>query len=326
MPSSILAGTKSAARIEPISPTNRVEPGQEVVFESVILYEGIERDPDALSFIIKSPTGVPTIYTSDVDEELEHVDIGKYRIKITIPLAQNSVGTWAWTWTATGGFSSEVVGETEVHDVPDSVTLTVQDTNVQPIQRALISVFRGPALVQQRRTDDSGQAQFPLRDGFYTVEVQKDGYRASPVYLTVSGATAAIVTATRLVEQQIPILKLCRVWGHVIDMSGIPLPDTNVYIEPVGMSMQAFVSSGTGAVNQFNQGVAREKRAIRTRASDGYWEVDLLQGSIVRIYCPALGLQRVFRVPEETMVNLADIRTDVPMPSVGASRDRIPYV
>jgi hypothetical protein len=327
MPSAILAGARSAAKITVVDPTERVEPGQIVTFSATIFNEGVETDPTSLTFTLRDPQGTEVLYTYGSNAEMEHKEEepGRYSITLVIPHGATSVGAWAWAWRASGDFVHEVLGETQVQDEADTVTLTVQNEEAEPAEDMTISVFQGQTFIAQRKTNELGQAKFNLPDGRYEVESRLAGWRAPTVYLVVKGPSAAIITAQRLVHHVVPVLKLCRIYGHVIDSGGQAIPGVKVWVQPVGMSMRAWASSGVGA-NPYNQGVSREQRGTIARSSDGYWEFDLLQNTVVRIFIPDTGLQRIVTVPEVNAINLAEITQDTRVSRVGYSREGVPFV
>lgn len=330
MSGSITAVSRSAAYVDADNVSDRIEPGNTVQFDAVIRYQDVDTDPIDLILRVTNPSGVHTVYTYGVDPELTKTTIGQYHAEIVIPDLQSSVGTWQWQWLADGeGFSTQISGETVVSDEKDTVTITVQDADEVLVSSALVSVFNiHGGLVTQKKTNISGVASMVLEDGTYQVEIEKEGFRAPLTKLVVSGSSAAVITAIDLkIQAPIPTLRLCRIYGHVIDMTGHPFIDADVLVEPVGVAVRAYVRQGGSGINPLNQGVMRDKRAIRARNSDGYWEIDLVCGSIIRINIPSLGLIRMFRVPEVAAINLADVRTDVTSASLGAATgERYPLV
>jgi hypothetical protein len=322
MSSSITAMGRTTSHIDADNAKDRIEPGQAVTFDAATHLNEVDTDPTELTFKVISPTGITTTYVYGDDPEITRLQTGHYRIEFPVPAGQNSVGTWKWSWDATGVVAAHLSGELVVSDSADQVTLTVLDPEAVPVVDALISVFRGSTLITQRRTNASGVGVVHLEDGIYQVEVAKDGYRTPTTSLIVSGTTGATITSTDLKTQGLaPTLRLCRVFGHVLDVSGQPMMDVNILAEPVGVSVRAFVSRYGGVgINPVNQGVARDRRMVRARSSDGYWEIDLLCGSIVKLSIPAMGVIRIFRVPNSNSINLADVRTDVGQPSLGSMR------
>jgi hypothetical protein len=321
MSSSITAMGRTANRVNTDNTRDRVEPGQVVTFDAVTHLNEVDTDPTELTFQVTDPSNDTTLYTYGTDVEIVRDQIGHYQIAFTVPNEQDSVGTWAWEWVASGVVNTRVSGELVVSDKEDPVTLTVLDPDTTPVKEALVSVFRNGTLVDQGRTDATGVVKMGLEDGVYQVEVQKDGYRTPVTSLIVSGVTGATITSTDLKTQGLaPVVRLCRVFGWLIDVTGQPMIEANVHIEPVGVALRAFVQRNGIGVNPVNQGVARDRRMIRARETDGYWEVDLLQDSLVKIHIPSLGFTKIFRVPRVNSINVADIRTDVGQPSLGSLR------
>lgn len=66
-------------------------------------------DPDALSVIVKSPSGTKTTYTYGTDSEIERDAVGMYELH----LQMDAIGIWLldviWQWTTTPGYKVESV-------------------------------------------------------------------------------------------------------------------------------------------------------------------------------------------------------------------------
>lgn len=322
MSSSITAMGRVASRIDADRGLGRYEPGQVVTFDAVTHLNEVDTDPTLLTFEVTDPAGDTRLYTYGTDPEIVQNEIGHFRATLAVPNSQTSVGTWKWEWIATGnGIDTQVSGELVVSDKEDLVTLTVNDPETAPVVDALISIFKGANLIRQARTDAAGKALVDLEDGIYQVEVQKGGYRTPTTSLIVNGSTGATIVSTNLhTHGPAPVFRLCRVYGWLLDVTGQPMVEANVHVEPVGVSIRAFVQRNGVGANPVAQGVARDRRMIRANDTDGYWEVDLLQDSLVKLHIPSMGLTRVFRVPRVNAINVADIRTDVGQPSLGTMR------
>jgi hypothetical protein len=91
------------------------------------------------------------------------------------------------SWASSGGGSGS-----------NAVVLTVTDTDDAPVESAAVRVTKGvESWVLQ--TDASGEADFSIDDGSWTVRINRQGYEQfTPVTLVVSGVTAETYELTAL--------------------------------------------------------------------------------------------------------------------------------
>lgn len=306
----LYASSFPSSYLDEDTPSNRIEPGDEVCLSCTILYRGTETDPDDLTLKVTSPGGVETVYVLNEDEDLVREDPGKFRLNFTVPGVAESVGDWSYQWDVTGSFSLSTAGTFKVSDVPDTNTISLVDDQNNPVAGAKISVFKNNVLVAFGITGPTGTFDIPLEDGDYKLEVQKPGWRFPKGTLhSINGSGTLTVIGMNLGSVVIPALNLCRLFGYIFTPTGTPVRE-RIVVAAVGEDIRAFADGqiGGGAMRG-NVGITRDKMIIHSRIEDGYWEVELVRGALVEVMIPSMSVIKRFRVPEESAVNLADVRT-----------------
>lgn len=289
-------------------------PGQTAKIDLTVLLNGVETDPDALSITVTDPAGVPTTYVYSVDANVVRDELGRYYANVLIPAGAASVGVWSYEWAITGSFTGTLAGTFNVYSEPTALTITVEDSGATPVPGARVDVFGRDSgmltLVASGVTDALGQFVPSLTDGLLLVSTSLAGWRFPDANVTKVGAVAATVTGTDLGITAAPTFSLCRLYGHITWSDGRGLGDVTILVRPVGADIRAMLPQSASGVEPNSLGIMREPRELRSRASDGYWECELVQGSEVEISVPSLGWTRRFRVPVEDALSWADIRPD----------------
>ncbi|WMT09175.1 carboxypeptidase regulatory-like domain-containing protein [Natrinema thermotolerans] len=89
--------------------------------------------------------------------------------------------------------------ETDASDDLRPLTTVVENRSGEPIDTATVTVDTGPDSSKQESVNGSGEAEFSLADGEYTVTANADGYRPSNETVGVDGDA---VTKTLTLEQR----------------------------------------------------------------------------------------------------------------------------
>jgi hypothetical protein len=223
----------------------------------------------------------------------------------------DQAGTWNVLWTATGAVEAILKGDFIVSSGPETVTITVQDSLAVPIPGAVVGAFKPDLSVAGTAiTGVDGKATFSLSDGEYSFETALTGWRFPVADLNVAGVSTLLIVGTNLAIVATKVLSLCRLFGYIVDPSGRGLQGrgSEVIVEPVGSDLLAFVDTVALGLDRRNVGVVKEARTIRPRVSDGFWEIELIQGMVVRLHIPALQFERIFTVPKLPLLNMKDIR------------------
>jgi len=199
----------------------------------------------------------------------------------------------------------------------EQVNIDVVDGVPAPITDVIVQVFDSSLsrLVQGGRTDQAqGRLATTLDPGDYKAILSKSLTSFSNPYdITVAdnggvGSQTFTLVGTPLSIQPPASPEFCRVYGYLQSMTGQYSDKYNIRVEAVGANRNSYVA-GTGAIDSEPQGVAQDSKVIRPNRTTGIWEIDLVRKAIVRIQIEAQGVDKVFRVPDETMRNFKDIDT-----------------
>lgn len=292
--------------------------GDTVRISATVYDAGEETDPTTLQITVTDPDSVATVYVYGVDPEVVKENIGEYHIDV---LATKG-GQWSWLWESTGDVTANDSGTFDVEFSAVSLTITAQDSVPNPVPDAQLTVVNSDGVVvASGRTNASGQLVALLKPGVYVIAGRKDGWRFTDEPITVTVAGTATITGEDLGIVTSVTLAKCRLYGYVTGMDGGAVYDAVVIVEPIGQDIVSFVDQGGSGLIQRNVGVLSEKRELHPRTNDGYWEIDLLQGTMVRVYIPKLNFERKFRVPAENVLNVRDARPDPGHATVGITSD-----
>ena len=304
------------------------QPGDTVEVYRTITNNGIRVDPTTLTLTVTSPTAVVTTYTYPTSANLTRVETGKYQAALSV----NAAGIWQYTWTSTVP-NSTFTSEFSVSPLFESVTYTVTNAvGGAAIANVLLEFFGSADDIAPRataRTDGSGHVTVRLLPGTYRVEGQKA--KAAPLRTTITVAntngvtpqsfasTMSVYTINNPVAAQV-----CRIFGFMVDSLGVPLRGVQVMLTTVGMGWnKPFVNGQATGIDPLNQGVATQWRTLSTNG-DGYWETDVPVGALLRVRVPVIYYDKIFRVPEETTLNIKDARTDALTMDTGITNE-VPY-
>ena len=304
------------------------QPGDTVEVDRTITVNGIRTDPATLTLTVTSPTAVVTVYTYPASANVTRLETGMYKAALSV----NAAGIWTYTWTSTTP-NTTFTSQFRVDPKFESVTYTVTNSvGGSPLANVLLEFFgAGDDLAPRAtaRTDGAGQVTVRLLPGAYRVEGQRT--KAAPLRAAITVAntngitpqtfagTMSVYTINNPVAAQV-----CRIFGFMVDSLGVPLRGVQVMITTVGMGWnKPFINGQATGIDPLNQGVSTQWRTVLTNG-DGYWETDVPIGALLRVRVPVIYYDKIFRVPEETTLNIKDARTDALTMDTGITNE-VPY-
>lgn len=89
---------------------------------------------------------------------------------------------------------------------------------------------------------------------------------------------------------------VCTVFGYLRNAKGEPLVDKTIYIKP---QYDSYYLSNSFYETEAQTSVGSDKY--------GYWEIDMVQGLPIKIFIPAIGLDRIVTAPALATCSLASI-------------------
>lgn len=275
--------------------------GDSVRIEQSTLLDGVLTDPSSATLTITPPTGAAIVKDwPATPTELEHPSLGLFRYDLLL----TQVGVWRWRFECFGPVANVTEGAFEALPLEVEVTIHVS-VGLTNLADAAVCVLRDGTIVAGGITDSSGNFRCELRPGTYSVETRLEKHVFADVTTVISTAATVEVAGTALTITRGAPVATTRVYGFV--SSGRWKAGVRVTVDYVGGGALA---RGTGSgVNPFNQIVDGGHMEL-TSAEDGYWEVDLVVGAVVRVAIPDLKFQKVFRVPSTTPLNIVDARED----------------
>lgn len=205
-----------------------------------------------------------------------------------------------------------------------TLTVTLQDLgNAHPVADAIVQVksLQG-YLVTSQATPTNGVVTFSLPEGgSYVVEADAAGYVTPPdqnVTIPTGNPIALTFNMTSLGITQPAAASRCRLYGFLDTVDSAEVIPVMISEARGGRATQLLTSNASG-VNPLNRFVAAVPRTVYARA--GRWEVDVFQGSMVRVYIPALNFLKVFQVPAQDLLNIADTKAWLEPTSAGMIGD-----
>jgi len=154
-----------------------------------------------------------------------------------------------------------------------TATLTATDTLVGqtvPGVRVVVRNLEQTSLLAVGRTDPSGQVRFNLDAGSFLVIADAPGYLFAPFdTLTVTGATIATMAGRRFDPGTPAAPTLCRVYGFVYDVTGMPNPG-------------AVVSAGLPkGVSRTDEMIVSPSAVTTVTDTAGYFYLDLIPSDLL---------------------------------------------
>lgn len=237
--------------------------------------------------------------------------LGFYQIEVLI---QSNLQIWAVGIQSIDNLMDVIQG---IFMGTEQVNIDVVDAVPAPITDVIVQVFDSgmSRLIQGGRTNQpAGRLTTTLDPGTYKVILSKSLTSfTNPYTITVADTGGLTPQTFTLVGVPLSISppaspQFCRVYGYLQSMTGQYSDKYNVQISGVGSGDRSYVA-GTGAIDAEPQGVAKDHKVIRPSKTTGIWEIDLVRGTYVRIQIESQSIDKVFRVPDASMVNFRDIDT-----------------
>lgn len=153
------------------------------------------------------------------------------------------------------------------------IDITVEDTGSVPIQGAQVDIYNAANTVFLTRlhTDANGEVSLAINDDVYNVRLFASGYSFTvPEPLVVSGDAPVTFVGTSLISITPPSAPdLCVIHGTVRDAGGHVV---------AGACVEAYA-----VTPQVVSGVQKAERvAVTTTNTQGYFELELVQGALVQ--------------------------------------------
>lgn len=304
------------------------QPGDTVELYRDITDNGIRTDPATLTLTVTTPSAVSTVYTYPTSPNITKTETGKFKASVTV----NAAGLWTYTWASTVP-TTTFASKFQVDPLFENVTYTV--TNLvggAALPNVLLEFFDSSSNLAPRataRTNALGQVTVRLLPGVYRVEGQLT--KAAPLrtqitVLNTNGVTPQSFAGTMsLYTIANPVAaQVCRLFGFMVDSLGVPLRGVEVMLTTVGMGWnKPFVNGQATGIDPLNQAVATQWRSVYTD-NNGFWETDVPVGALLRVRVPVIYYDKIFRVPEETTLNIKDARTDALTMDTGITNE-VPY-
>lgn len=209
-----------------------------------------------------------------------------------------------------------------------TVTIHVQDQSTTGLAGVKLQLFKNDVVYVGFSTTDShgDSGTLTLAAGNYSVDLTKPKvmFTPNPANIVVTTATTQVITITAevLTITQPAAAPKCKLYGTLLGSDGRGL-DTRVVVETVGTGAnRPFIDSvGGTAIDSQSLAVVPERREVRPDEATGYFETDLVQGTMVRVYIPEMRYEKTFRVPDVRVLELRDIRQDPGPSEVGMTSD-----
>jgi len=182
-------------------------------------------------------------------------------------------------------------------DGSNEVTITLQDGDSNNIVEAFVEIWdnAGTVIYARKVSNASGQAVFNLDDGTYTVKMRKAGYSFSNQTLVVDGTESETYTGTALQPNTPANPDDCQVYEWILPQStGGTLPST---LEGTAEIIELPYDSGS--YSHIGDTVD-----VTYNSTTGYAYWDIVQGAVVQISIPLLGIDNVVTVPASSNVRL----------------------
>ena len=280
-----------------------------------ITLQEIPTDPTFFDVAITFPSGsiLHVTWPGDVTRPVQGTFIARFPV--------SEAGIWSVTATAVGEVEDVQTTEFDVEATPIMITLHTDDqTGLLP--NVYVQVFSNPqTMIAAGTSDEFGNVTFRLLPGTYTLHAVKPKTVFPPLGLLVTGAGTHTIVGESLAITTPAVAQTVRLFGHVLHGDGRVASNTRVLVATWGSFVLPVVGADTG-IDPSNLMVDCETRELRTDAN-GFWEVDVVAETTVRVDIPSNRFRTTFRVPSKvTTLNIRDARPDPgPGGSVGIDFD-----
>lgn len=176
----------------------------------------------------------------------------------------DTIANHVWIWNSRTLTSGAGAGTNQV------IITTKQSSDSTPIAGAQVQVlnYEQTATVGLLTTNPSGQAAFALDNAIYKVRMFKPGWQFTvPESLVVSGNSSITFYASLFDPGLPPSAELCRVYGWIKDLKGLPV---------VGVVVEAKIVSPH---LRYQSVLISPYYKTTNTDSDGYWYLDLYPNS-----------------------------------------------
>ncbi len=171
--------------------------------------------------------------------------------------ASGSFGDSAKSWSASSPLGGGIF----------PVTITVLDsTSLQAVPQVRVSVLNHGADITLANglSDENGLCSFNLDDGTYLVTGFSPGYQFEALdSLVIAGSSSDTLTGYRFVPGEPSSPDLCRVYGFLLGLDGLPIQDASVAIE-----LQTSQRYSTAFISPYKKEVVTD--------STGYFHLDVI--------------------------------------------------
>jgi hypothetical protein len=278
----------------------------------------VQLDPATLSVTVRDPLGNLTTYVYGSDPEVvQWVEANYY-----LDVVPNLAGTWRWTWGATpnpgdvGTVVEPLDGSFLVEALPVEVTFHVDD-GTDPVKGARVSVFSTRSyLTNEGVTAADGTVTLRLQPGDYLLDVEAPNVVFVGMEFTADGSDVSVSGVPFVPDAPTP--EVVHLFGHVLTPEG--RGDTTAVVVMSSLPLNPYTHGAGPSVNPATSNVTRAVKRTRPRSEDGYWQLPVIAGLMVRVRVPSTNYDKTFRVPSGTThVNIADVRPD-PGPTTSGIR------
>jgi hypothetical protein len=176
----------------------------------------------------------------------------------------DTVANHVWIWNSRTLTSGAGVGANQV------IINTKQNSDSIPIAGAQVQVlnYEQNATMGLLTTNPSGQAVFALDNAIYKIRMSKPGWQFNvPESLVVSGNSTATFYASVFDPGLPPSAELCRVYGWINDLRGLPVAGVVVEAKIVSPHLR------------YQSVLISPYYKTTNTDSDGYWYLDLYPNS-----------------------------------------------
>lgn len=157
-------------------------------------------------------------------------------------------------------------------------TITVTDTNSNPLQNALVSLVQN-STPYVSMTDSSGIAQINVPNGTFSMSASLAGYQSpAPVSISVSGSTTATITLSTVSGIIVPSPSVCACYG----VAYLPTGGTQAGMQVTFTLTSNPPSIADGSILDASPVIATTNSSGQLSTSAGNW-VSLYQGGTYSI-------------------------------------------
>ncbi len=206
----------------------------------------------------------PSTVQSLIGTRIKYVDSLGEEIAGGSATNPDTIANHVWIWGTRTLTSGAGTGANQV------IIITKQNSDSTPIASAQVQVLNQgqTATIGLLTTNPSGQAAFALDNAIYKVRMFKPGWQFNvPESLVVSGYSTATFYASLFDPGLPPSAALCRVYGWIKDLKGLPV---------VGAVIDAKIVS---TPLRYQSVLISPYYKTTNTDSDGYWYLDLYPNS-----------------------------------------------